>query len=215
MEAEKARIEEQLLSERALVADTQEILRRSKQREQEMEDRLESFVAELEEADNNYDKLMDSFADSQRTIERMRAELNLGAQLVQKLQDEKVHLLEKEIPKENASKVQNEEQIQQIRQLLPSPSCLADCSENTVIDLKGEIKKLQIELRDKRQQINSLERDIDDMEKDISQIEGEKSGAQARSRALENELRVTKAQLDELLSNNLDNEKSIRMKVMP
>ena len=125
MEAEKARIEEQLLSERALVADTQEILRRSKQREQEMEDQLESFMAELEEADDNYDKLMDGFAESQRTVERMRAELTFGAQLVQKLQDEKVHLMEeiKEISREHVSKEQNEEQIQQIRQLsFPSAS---------------------------------------------------------------------------------------------
>jgi len=125
VEAEKARIEEQLLSERALVADTQEILRRSKQREQEMEDQLESFMAELEEADDNYDKLMDGFAESQRTVERMRAELTFGAQLVQKLQDEKVHLMEeiKEISREHVSKEQNEEQIQQIRQLsFPSAS---------------------------------------------------------------------------------------------
>ena len=125
MEAEKARIEEQLLSERALVADTQEILRRSKQREQEMEDQLESFMAELEEADDNYDKLMDGFAESQRTVERMRAELTFGAQLVQKFQDEKVHLMEeiKEISREHVSKAQNEEQIQQIRQLsFPSAS---------------------------------------------------------------------------------------------
>ena len=84
-----------------------------------MEDQLELFMAELEEADDNYDKLMDGFADSQRTVERMRAELNVGAQLVQKLQDEKLQLLEEieEASRENAVKVQYEEQIQQIRQL--------------------------------------------------------------------------------------------------
>lgn len=88
-----------------------------------MEDQLESFIAELEEADDNYDKLMDGFAESQRAVERMRAELSLGAQLVQKLQDEKTHLMEeiKEISRENVNKAQNEEQIQQIRQLF-SPS---------------------------------------------------------------------------------------------
>jgi septal ring factor EnvC (AmiA/AmiB activator) len=80
--------------------------------------------------------------------------------------------------------------------------------------LKGEIKKLQIELRDRRQQITALERDVDDTEKDITRLEGEKSRVQARSRALENELRITKAQVDELLSTNLDNENAIRMKVI-
>jgi myosin protein heavy chain len=119
IESEKTRIEEELLSERALVADTQEILRRSKQREQEMEDQLDSFMSELEEADNNYDKLMDSFADSQRTVERMRAELTLGAQLVQKLQEEKLQLLEEieEVSKENIVKIPDEEQLEHIRQL--------------------------------------------------------------------------------------------------
>jgi len=51
------------------------------------------------------------------------------------------------------------------------------------------------------------------MERDISRLEGEKSKAQARARTLENELRVTRAQVDELLSTNLDNENVIRMKV--
>jgi predicted secreted Zn-dependent protease len=75
-----------------------------------------------------------------------------------------------------------------------------------------EIKKLQTELRERRQANTSLQREIDDMERDISRLEGEKSKAQARARTLENELRVTRAQVDELLSTNLDNENVIRMK---
>lgn len=77
-------------------------------------------MVELEEADNNYDKLMDGFADSQRTVERMRAELTLGAQLVQKLQEEKLHLLEEveEASQKNVVKIQDEDQIQKLRQLL-------------------------------------------------------------------------------------------------
>ena len=84
-----------------------------------MEEQLEGFMAELEEADNNYDKLMDGFAESQRTVERMRAELSLGAQLVQKLQGEKVQLLEEieEVSRENANATQNEEQIKRLREL--------------------------------------------------------------------------------------------------
>lgn len=53
------------------------------------------------------------------------------------------------------------------------------------------------------------------MENDVHRLETEKSKAQARTRSLENELRVTKAQVDELLSTNLDNENVIRMKVYP
>jgi uncharacterized protein YdcH (DUF465 family) len=84
-----------------------------------MEDTIETYLSELEEADNNYDKLMDSFADSQRTVERMRADLTLGAQLVQKLQEEKLQLLEEieEVSKENIVKVPDEEQIEHIREL--------------------------------------------------------------------------------------------------
>ena len=78
-----------------------------------------------------------------------------------------------------------------------------------------EIKKLHNELRDIRQTNMSLQREIDDMEKEIARLEGEKSKTQARSRTLENELRVTRAQVDELLSTSLDNEKVIRMKVTP
>lgn len=85
-----------------------------------MEDQLESLMAELEEADNNYDKLMDGFADSQRTVERMRAELNLGAQLVQNMQDEKLHLMDEieRLSRENIVKAQSEEQIKRSRELL-------------------------------------------------------------------------------------------------
>jgi len=84
-----------------------------------MEEQLEGFMTELEEADNNYDKLMDGFAESQRTVERMRAELNLGAELVQKLQEEKVQLLEEidEVSRDNTSAAPNEEQMQHIRDL--------------------------------------------------------------------------------------------------
>ena len=84
-----------------------------------MEEQLEGFMTELEEADNNYDKLMDGFAESQRTVERMRAELSLGAQLVEKLQEEKVQLLEEieEVSRDNASSVPNEEQMQHFRDL--------------------------------------------------------------------------------------------------
>lgn len=81
--------------------------------------------------------------------------------------------------------------------------------------MKMEIKKLQTELRERRQANSSLQREIDDMEKDITRLESEKSKAQARARTLENELRVTRAQVDELLSTNLDNENVIRMKVRP
>ena len=85
-----------------------------------MEDQLYSFMAELEEADNNYDKLMDSFAESQRTVERMRSELTIGAQLVQKLQEEKLELLEEieEVSREiEAEKVVDEEQLEKMRRL--------------------------------------------------------------------------------------------------
>jgi uncharacterized protein YdcH (DUF465 family) len=84
-----------------------------------MGDQLESLIAELEDADNNYDKLMDAFADSQRTVERMRAELNLGAQLVQNLQDEKLHLMDEieGLSRENIIEVQDEEQIKHAREL--------------------------------------------------------------------------------------------------
>ena len=80
------------------------------------------------------------------------------------------------------------------------------------MDLKGEIKKLQIDLRDSRQEINSLELEVDEMEKDIRRMEDEKAKAQARTRALENELRVTKTQVDELLSTSVDSENVIRIK---
>jgi len=84
-----------------------------------MEDTIETYLSELEEADNNYDKLMDSFADSQRTVERMRSELTLGAQLVQKLQEEKLQLLEEieEVSKDNTVRIPDEEQIEHIREL--------------------------------------------------------------------------------------------------
>ena len=73
----------------------------------------------MEAADNNYDKLMDMFADSQRTVERMRVELNLGTQLVQNLQEEKLHLLEEleGFSKEKLTSAQNEEHLAQLRQL--------------------------------------------------------------------------------------------------
>lgn len=52
-----------------------------------------------------------------------------------------------------------------------------------------------------------------DAESDITRLETEKSKAQSRTRALENELRITKAQVEELLSTTLDNENVIRIKV--
>ena len=111
------RLEEDLVHERSLALDNQEMLRRSKIKEQELEDQLESLLRELEESEDNYDNLMDSFADSQRTVERMRQELNLGAQLVQKLQDEKLQLMEElnELHEENAEAEQAQELLEKMR----------------------------------------------------------------------------------------------------
>jgi chromosome segregation ATPase len=91
-------------------------------------------------------------------------------------------------------------------------SCESNDSEENVLGLKGDIRRLQIDLRERQQQITSMEREIKDMDKDINHLTSEKSKAQARSRSLENELRITKAQVDELVSTNLDNENVIRMK---
>ena len=96
-----------------------------------------------------------------------------------------------------------------------SPSLhITNYREENELKLKAEIRKLQIELRDIRQANKSFERETVEMEKEISRLEGEKSKAQARCRALENELRITKQQFEELLSTNLDNENVIRMKVI-
>ena len=106
-----------------MVADTQEILRRSKQREHELEQQLDEVLSELEEADLNYDKTVDLFAESQRTVEKMRTELSIGAQLVQKVQDEKV-LLMKEIDKlsqQNMVRQESENQSGRIRDLFKTP----------------------------------------------------------------------------------------------
>jgi chromosome segregation ATPase len=92
---------------------------------------------------------------------------------------------------------------------------LTDGREENVADLRVEVKKLQNELRERRQSINALEDNIEDLERGIDRLEGEKSKAQTRSRTLDDELRVTRAQVDELLSTNLDNENVIRMKVFP
>lgn len=113
------RLEEDLVHERSLALDNQEMLRRSKIKEQELEDQLESLLRELEESEDNYDNLMDSFADSQRTVERMRQELNLGAQLVQKLQDEKLQLMEEinELHEENAEAEQTQGLLEKMRMM--------------------------------------------------------------------------------------------------
>ena len=119
LEAEMRKLEQNLNHERNLTSDSQEMLRRSKVKEQELQDQLDSILKELEESDNNYDNLMDSFAESQRTVERMRSELNLGAQLVQKLQEEKIELLEEieELSNENGRNTPSEEHLERIRQL--------------------------------------------------------------------------------------------------
>lgn len=102
-----------------MVADTQEILRRSKQREHELEQQLDEILTELEEADLNYDKMVDLFAESQRTVEKMRNELNIGAQLVQKVQGEKLQLMEEvaTLSREISAQHQSEDQSNRIRDL--------------------------------------------------------------------------------------------------
>lgn len=54
-----------------------------------------------------------------------------------------------------------------------------------------------------------------DADSEITRLETEKSKAQSKTRALENELRIIKSQVEELLSTTLDNENVIRMKVLP
>jgi hypothetical protein len=84
-----------------------------------LQEQIEAYNEELEDADNNYDKLMDMFADTQRNVDRMRMDLNVGAQLIEKLQEEKLHLLEEleKASREQAANARNEDYLSQIREL--------------------------------------------------------------------------------------------------
>ena len=95
----------------------------------------------------------------------------------------------------------------------PSYTGLANDRQEGELKLRTEIRKLQTELRDICEANKSFEREAAEAEKEINRLEGEKSKTVARCRTLENELRITRQQVEELLSTNLDNENVIRMKV--
>jgi len=73
--------------------------------------------------------MVDLFAEHQRTVEKMRTELSIGAQLVQKVQDEKV-LLMKEVDRlsqQNMAMQESENQADRIRDLFKPPAARLIC----------------------------------------------------------------------------------------
>jgi len=63
--------------------------------------------------------MVDLFAENQRTVEKMRTELSIGAQLVQKFQDEKVSLMKEveRLSQQNMAMQESENQADRIHDL--------------------------------------------------------------------------------------------------
>jgi myosin protein heavy chain len=71
LESEKKRVEEELASERALLADKDDLLMRSKQRESTLEDELASMQADIDQLDDQLERAL----TAQKTAEASRSEL--------------------------------------------------------------------------------------------------------------------------------------------
>lgn len=103
VEQELSKLNDVLEAERFLAIDKEEILKRSKAREQELEEQLNNALDDLDKLELQCDELLEAQAKSQSQSALLKAELEKGAQLITSLEKDKadlkdrIYMLEDEI----------------------------------------------------------------------------------------------------------------------
>lgn len=187
-------LEETLESERMLALDKEEILKRSQEREYDLEEQLTGALEDLDDLEVQCEELLLAKKRVDSQAEVFRTELENGAVIIQHLEQEKSKLRQKlvELEEENAKSTSNQaKKLEEFERL------------------SEELNALKHELSEKNELISELEEKVAERDEDIqTKIEGVNN----RLLELSMENSEQKEELDELYKSSSEYEGLIRRK---
>ncbi|KAF5097307.1 hypothetical protein D0Z00_002448 [Geotrichum galactomycetum] len=187
-------LEETLDSERRLALDKEEILKRSQQREDDLEDQLAGALEDLDDLELQCEELLIAKKRVDSQAETLRSELDKGAVIIGHLEEERVKLknklaiLEEETARNTSNQAAKLEEIEK---------------------LQDELTKLKHELSNRNSLINELEEKA--LQSD-GEVQSKLDSVTSRMLELTIENREQKEELDELYKSSADYEGIIRSK---
>ncbi|KAL7795837.1 putative myosin type II heavy chain [Trichoderma ceciliae] len=200
-QAEIARIQKTLESERALALDKEEIFMRLQDREDELEEKLAGALEDQERLEDQLDSLMEAKNRAEQDVEEYRAQLEQAATLIYRLEEEKTRLSAKAAKLEAALNDLTRRQ-----------------SEHTDKEaaMEGEIKMLQSQLALKDRKARDLEDRLlkldQDLEIKLFSAQKDLDAAKVRETRLARENQEVHEQLAELSKTSTDYEDLVRSK---
>ncbi|KAF5092922.1 hypothetical protein D0Z03_002636 [Geotrichum reessii] len=187
-------LEETLESERRLALDKDEILKRSQQREDDLEDQLAGALEDLDDLELQCEELLTAKKRVDNQVETLRSELDKGAVIIGHLEEERVKLksklaiLEEETARNTSNQAAKLEEAEKLQEV---------------------INKLKYELSDRNARISDLE---DKVAQSDGEIQSKLDSVTGRMLELTIENREQKEELDELYKSSADYEGIIRGK---
>ncbi|PHH86936.1 hypothetical protein CDD83_9561 [Cordyceps sp. RAO-2017] len=199
--SEMMRVQQTLESERALALDKEEIFKRLRNREAELEEKLAGAIEDQERLEDQLDDLMEAKNRAEREVEKFRSQLEQAATLIAKLEEEKSQLSAKSMELETAVEDISQKQSERSEQEAA---------------LEDEIKVLQSQLALKTRKTQDLESKLlqtdQDFEVKMHAAQKDLDSTKARETQLRREHESTKQQLTQLSKTSTDYEDLVRSK---
>ena len=196
---EIARIQQTLESERSLALDKEEIFKRLRLRETELEEKLAGAIDDQERLEDQLDDLMEAKNRAEREVEKYRGQLEQAATLIAKLEQEKGQLSTKVLELEASINEISQKQSQRSEQEAA---------------LESEIKMLQSQLSLKDRKAKDLENKLlkidQDLEVKLHTTQKELESTQVRESRLTRANQEITDQLSQLSKTSTDYEDLVR-----
>ncbi|KJZ74843.1 hypothetical protein HIM_05752 [Hirsutella minnesotensis 3608] len=185
--SEMLRIQQTLESERALALDKEEIFKRLRNREAELEEKLAGAIEDQERLEDQLDDLMEAKNRAELEVEKYRAQLEQAANLIAKLEEEKSQLSARSVELEKAVEEISEKQSERSAQeaaledeikVLQSQLALRDRKhqdlEDKLLQAGQEfdlgLRTAQKELEYTKARESQLQRDNENIQQQLSQL---------------------------------------------
>lgn len=157
-DAELARVQKTLEAERALALDKDEIFKRLQEREADLTEKLAGALEDQDDLEEQIDELIAAKRKVDDQAEAWRAELEQGAELIQRLEEEKRELkvrleeVESEIENQRNDDIQRKDQLEALEQEVKMLKSHLGLKERKIADYEKQLAKVDRDLDEKLSQ---------------------------------------------------------------
>lgn len=157
-DAELARVQKTLEAERSLALDKEEIFKRLQERETDLSDKLAGALEDQEDLEEQIDELIAAKRKVDEQAEVWRAELEQGAELIQRLEEEKREIkgkleeVEAEIEKQRSEDTRREDRLEVLEQNIKMMNSHLALKERKIAEYEKQLAEVDKDLDEKLSQ---------------------------------------------------------------